>query len=93
MVVSEEKTEMSLPLASHINKSINEFYFMKGISHGEISKEDYCGALSEVARNLGLKIKIEDEERAPVPLQETPLEIINKTIDTKEDSLCEMNMI
>lgn len=91
MVVSEDTIEISSPLASHISKSINEFYFMKGISHGEISKEDYCRALSEVARNLGLKIKIE-EEIAPVPLQETPLEIINKTID-KKDLLCEMSIM
>lgn len=90
MIVLEEKIEISSPLASHIGKSINEFCFMKGISREEISEDDYRKALIEVARNLGLKVRIE-EEITPVPLQETPLEIINKTID-KED-LCEMSIM
>lgn len=59
--ISLQLEQLDVQLATHLEKSIGEFCFMKGISREEISENDYCKALNEVARNLGFKISAEAE--------------------------------
>ena len=78
---ADKRDGLSLQLIMLIENVVMKYCEEKKIPNAEISDLLNCSALNRLARNLRLKVKVEELAEEPITApKETPLEIIDRIV-------------
>ena len=85
-ISGDKKDKLSLYLSLKFETTVKDFCIENKISNDEVSEIIDCRFLHRLARNLGLRVKVEEltEELITAP-RETPLEIINRVTEVTDN--------
>ena len=85
-ISGDRKDKLSLYLSVTIETAFRDFCAEKKISNDEVSEIVDYRFFNRLARNLGLRVKVEELIEDPIATpKETPIEIINRAIEVTDN--------
>jgi hypothetical protein len=93
-ISGDRRNILSLQLVTGMENFIRGFFIEKKISQKEIPEVVGCNILNRFARDLGLKVKVEEITEEPISApRETPLEIIDRIVSKVVNNKGENNSL
>ena len=85
-ISGDKKDRLSLHLSLKIEITVKDFCIENKISNIEVSEIVDYRFFNRLARNLGLRVKVEELIEDPIATpKETPIEIINRAIEVTDN--------